>query len=170
MRKPRLLISFLLILFFSSVSHATTVQRLTLDDLVRKAHKIVVGKIVKSRSFWSGNAKLILTAYTVEVEETIKGEPSHTIELTTIGGTVGDRTLHVAGMPSFAAGENAILFVENSGVFSTVVGLEQGRFTVANGEVSNALTELSFPDGRPGKPLKMPLGNFKRQIKVILDR
>jgi hypothetical protein len=62
------------------------------------------------------------------------------------------------------------VFVEESGGFSTIVGLDQGKFTVTNGEVSNSVSGLAFPDGRPGAPLKMPLATFKRQIKSILDR
>src|SRR5262249_45011320 len=96
MYRQRLIISLFLICFTSSVAHATTVERLDLHDLVRKAHKIIVGRVSNSRTFWSSNRKLILTSYTVEVHETIKGESSHTLELTTIGGTIGDLTLHVA--------------------------------------------------------------------------
>src|SRR5262245_44881003 len=164
MYRQRLIISLFLVFFASFVAHATTVERLDLHDLARKAHKIIVGRVSNSRTFWSSNRKLILTSYTVEVQETIKGESSHTLELTTIGGTIGDLTLHVAGMPSFERGENTLLFVENSGAFSTVVGLDQGKFKIAGGEVSNSVNELSFPDGRPGKSLKMPLESFKKEI------
>lgn len=170
MRRLRLSISCIILFLISSVSHATTVQRLHLDDLVRKANTIVVGKATKSRSFWNSNHKLILTTYTLEIQETIKGERSRTVEVTTIGGTVGDVTLQVAGMPSFAPGENAVVFIEYVGGFATVVGLEQGKFAVRNGEVSNRMTGLSFPDGQPAKSLNMPLDSFKRQLKVLLDR
>jgi hypothetical protein len=170
MNKSRLLVSFALILLITAFSQATTVERLNLDDMVKKAHKIVVGKVSKSRTYWSGNGKLILTTYTMEVEEAVKGPVSQTLEVTTIGGRIGDLTLHVSGMPSFVNGESAVVFVEESGTFSTVVGLDQGKFTVTNGEVSNSVSGLAFPDGRPGTPLKMPLATFKKQIKSILDR
>ena len=145
-------------------------ERLNLDEMVRKAHKIVVGRVRNSRTYWSGDGKLILTTTTMEVEEAVKGPVSRTLELTTIGGQIGDVILHVAGMPSFVNGESAVVFVEESGAFSTVVGLDQGKFTVTNGEVSNTVSDLAFPDGGPGKPLRMPLATFKRQIKSILDR
>lgn len=154
----------------SSLSQATTVERLNLDSLVKKAHKIVVGKVRNSRTYWSDNGKLILTNYTIDVEETIKGEASRTVELTTIGGTIGNLTLHVAGMPSFSKDESAVVFVESSGSYSTVVGLDQGKFTIANGEVSNKVSDLEFPDGGSAKPTKMPLTTFKKQIKSLLDR
>ena len=152
----------------TTLVHATTVQRLSFDELVSKASSIIVGKVDGSRTFWSG--KLILTTYTLEVDETLKGQPSRTIELTTIGGTIGTVMLHVSGMPTFEKGENAVVFVEKSGAFSTIVGLGQGKFTVVNGEVSNNTAGLTFPDGRPGRSLKIPLDSFRNQIRSIAGR
>ena len=166
--KKHLAVAFALIFFISTSSQATTVERLTLDALVKKASSIVVGKVMNSRTYWSDNRKLILTSYIFAVQETIKGQPGPTIELTTIGGTVGDVTLHVAGMPMFEKDEDAVVFVERSGAFSTVVGLSQGKFALANGEVINNMTDLEFPDGREAKPLRMPLQSFKSRIKVLL--
>src|SRR5688572_26694731 len=111
--------------------HATTVERLDLEGLVKKSNKIVIGKVVDSRTNWGGaSGRLILTTYTLEVEESIKGQRSSTLELTTVGGKIGNLQLHVSGMVSFDKGENAVVFVENSGAYSTVVGLGQGKFTI----------------------------------------
>src|SRR5215468_2961474 len=92
----------LLAMVFMTVSaYATTVQRLGLEDLAKKAHTIVVGRVTNSRTYWSANGKLILTNYTVLVDETIKGQAARNVEITTIGGRIGDVELRVAGMPSF---------------------------------------------------------------------
>jgi hypothetical protein len=144
---------------------ATTVERLSLDDLVKKAHVIVHGRVRDARSHWSSNGRLILTTYTVDVAETIKGQPGRVVDVTTVGGRVGDVILNVAGMPSFQRGEDAVIFLETSAGLSTVVGLSQGKYLVQNGEVSNVTSGLTFPDGRNGAPLKMRLEDFKRQIE-----
>jgi len=170
MTKKRIVFFFIFVFWLTTTSHATTVERLSLDDLVRKAHKIVIGKVSHARTHWSDNGKVILTTYTIEVQESIKGQTSRTQEITTVGGKIGDLILNVAGMPSFEDGETAIVFVESAGGYSTVLGLGQGKFTVTNDEVSNNVTALAFPDGRPGKPLKMPLESFKREIKRLADR
>jgi hypothetical protein len=156
--------------FITDVCYATTVQRLALEDLVKKAHRIVIGKVSSSRTYWSADRKLILTNYSIRVDENMKGRPAAIIELTTVGGKIGDVALYVSGMPSFQTGEDAVVFVEQSGAYQTVVGLGQGKFTVSNGEVSNNVSDLTFPDRRPGNPLKMPLQNFKTQIRTILSR
>jgi hypothetical protein len=163
-------VAIALLLVFVTICHATTVQRLTIEDLVKKADSIVQGTVRSSRTQWSSNGKIILTTYTFEVEEAIKGKPGRSIELTTVGGQVGDITLHVAGMPAFRTGERAIVFVERSGAYSTITGLGQGKFTVANGEIFNQVEGLHFPDGQSPRELRMPADSFKKQLRVILGR
>ena len=90
--------------------------------------------------------------------------------MTAVGGKIGDLELQVSGMPSFQKGENAVVFIEQSGAYQTVVGLGQGKFTVTNGEVANTVGGLSFPDGQPGKTVRMPIESFKNQIRTILNR
>ncbi len=170
MMKTRCLLIFVFVFFVTGLLQATTVERLNLDGLVKKAHKIVVGKVRNSRTYWSDNGKLILTSHTIDVEETIKGQRSSTVEVTTIGGKIGNLTLHVAGMPTFAKDESTVVFVENTGAYSTVVGLGQGKFTVADGQVSNSVSDLDFPDGGSSGPTRMPLSTFRSRIKTFLDR
>jgi hypothetical protein len=172
MTKQRLLSLFAVfsILLPCSLSHATTVQRLGLEDLVKKAHTIVVGKVIGTRTYWSADRKIILTDYTIEVGESLKGQAARSVSVTTVGGKIGDLELFVSGMPAFQPGENAVVFIEQSGAYQTVVGLEQGKFTVSNGEVANRVGDLSFPDGKSGNPMKMPLQNFKTQIRTLVNR
>src|SRR5262249_1585929 len=154
------------ILVLSMFCFATTVERLTLDDMVGKASTIIHGRVLSARTQWSSDHRIILTTTTIEIEETIKGQPAKTIELTTIGGKIGDVTLVVPGMPAFESGEDAFLFVENVGPFRTILGLNQGKFSVRNGEVMNTTSGLSFQNGREnGVPIRMPMEDFKRQIR-----
>src|SRR5262249_9752444 len=113
---------------------------------------------------------IILTTTTIDVEETIKGQPAGTVELTTIGGQIGDLRLVVPGMPAFEAGEEAIVFVENVGAYKTIVWLSQGKFAVRNGQVMNTVSGLSFPNARQGHDsLRMGLEDFKREIRNRLN-
>ena len=162
--------AFALCLTAGGLARATTVQPLDLEDLVKKAHHIVAGKVRNSRTYWSDNRKLIFTSYTIEVDESIKGRPPKAFELTTIGGKIGDLELQVSGMPSFAKGENVVVFTESSGPYEVVVGLGQGKFTVENGEVFNEVNGLSFPNGRPARPMRFPIQTFRRQIQTLLTR
>jgi hypothetical protein len=167
----RLITSCALIFLICTSSFATTVVRLSLDDMIRKAQSIVHGRVRSRTTHWSSNGKLILTTYTMDVQETIKGPASQSVELTAIGGKIGALTLYVSGMPSFETGEEAVVFIEKSGAYSVVVGLSQGKFSVRNGEVANSVSGLAFPDGRDGgAPLKMHVEDFMRQIQGRLHQ
>jgi len=166
----RVSLTFSALFLLAGVCHATTVQRLALEDLIKRAHRIVVGKVNNARTYWSADRKLILTGYTIAIDENIKGQGPSTIEVTTVGGKIGAIELYVSGMPLFQKGEDAVVFVEQSGAYQTVVGLGQGKFTVANGEATNNVTDLSFPDGRPGTVLKMSLQNLKTRIRSALTQ
>ena len=168
--KIKNLIALVGVLLFVTGVQATTVQRLALEDLVRKAHRIVAGRVRDSRTYWSSNGKLILTDYTIQVDENIKGNSPNMFRVTTIGGRIGTLELHVSGMPSFRNDENVLLFTESSGSYEVVLGLGQGKFSVENGEVFNDLSTLSFVDGRPGKGVRLPVETFKNQIRSILTR
>jgi hypothetical protein len=162
----RLVISAFLVLAFWDSVHATTVRRLSFDDLVTKAEVIVSGQVIDSRTYRTSDGKLILTSYTVQVGEAIKGKTPATVTVTTVGGKLGNTVLRVSGMPQFQTGENTVLFLERTGAYTTVVGLNQGKFNISNGEVSNTVTGLSFPDGNAAKALKMPVDEFRRLIKL----
>lgn len=173
MFRKRLSVSFatcFILLAITSSSYATTVERLGLEDLVQKARTIVVGKVAGSRTYWSPNGKLIFTEFTIDVGESLKGQAPRRLSVTTLGGKIGGLELYVSGMPTFQPGEDAVLFIEQSGGYQTVVGLGQGKFTVTNGEVANAVGGLAFPDGRPGNTLKMSLQTLKAQIQTLLNR
>jgi hypothetical protein len=170
MKKKYWLALTLLILGIVVPLQATSVQRLSLDDLISKAGSIVEANLLSTRTYRSPDGKLILTSYTFSVQESLKGSTGSTVTVTTVGGRDGNTILHVSGMPVFQTGKKAILFLEQSGTYTTVVGLNQGKFTISNGEVSNDMTGLSFPDGQTGKQVKMPLDEFKRQVKTRLNR
>jgi len=149
---------------------ATSVRRLSFEELIQTASTIVEGSVVDSRTYRTGDGKLILTSYTINVQENLKGSSGSTLTVTTVGGRIGNTILHVAGVPVFQPGEKAVLFLEKTGMYTTVVGLNQGKFAISNGAVSNSSAGLSFPDGGPATPLKMPLDEFKRQIKLHSNR
>ncbi len=166
MRLRRLLI---LIFLFAFPLHAATVLRLDLDGLVSTAQTIVVGKVRDSDTYWSADGRLILTRHTIEVAETLKGFNDETVEITTIGGTIGDLTLYVAGMPVFEPGEDTVVFLEAAGPYRTVVGLGQGKFTVADDFVSNSVSSLEFADTSPGRVTRMQFARFKNAIRERLE-
>ena len=105
-----LIVSAALLTCLPALIQATTVERLSLDDLAARSQTIVQGTVLGSRTYWSPDGKLILTNTTIQVTESLKGQAGRTVEVTTVGGQIGDRILHVGGMPAFVPGESTIVF------------------------------------------------------------
>src|SRR5262245_42185049 len=110
---PRRLLALLLGACLATAAAATSLIQLDTPALVRGSHDIVIGRVVSQRSHWNPGHSRILTDIVVAVDETLKGttDAGGTITLTQLGGVVDGARLAVAGSPTFAPGEEALLFV-----------------------------------------------------------
>ena len=123
-------------LFFAT-ANATTVIPPTFEEMTDRAELIFVGKVVSSRAEWRtvGTNRVIFTLVEFERQEVLKGEAGVSVTLQFLGGTVGDVTLEIAGVPKFNAGDREFLFVEGNGVqFCPLVGVFHGKFGVRRDE------------------------------------
>lgn len=111
------LLALLLSLFQPPSLQATTVIPPSFDDLVTRAEIIFEGQVTAVESRWAGQdeTRRIMTYYTFQVLDVLKGQASSPYVLEILGGTVGDTTLKVEGAPQFQTGEQVILFVTNNG-------------------------------------------------------
>jgi hypothetical protein len=110
---------------------AATVERFSLQELTRKAGKVLIGQCMAVESRWNAKGTLILTYSKFAVRESLKGSKGAEIVVITPGGTVGNKTQKVAGMPSYQAGQEALLFLEpvRGGGWQTL-GMGQGKFQI----------------------------------------
>jgi hypothetical protein len=118
---------------------ATTVIPPTFEEMTDRAEVIFVGKVVSSRSEWRqvGTQRAIFTLVQFEKSETLKGEGKPTIALQFLGGTVGDATLQVDGVPKFKVGDRELLFVAKNGAqVSPIIGMFHGKFGVRKDQKS----------------------------------
>lgn len=118
-------------------SAATTLRRLSVDDLVGQSTGIVRATAAPVSSFQRSG--MIYTTYRLEVSETLKGSPAATVEVAVPGGDY--RGLHqaVAGSPALRSGiEYVIFYWTGPSGTNYIVGLGQGLFEVhrdTSGEV-----------------------------------
>ena len=111
---------------------ATTVRRLSLEQMVRGSHRIMLGRRVSQETYWNKNRTRILTATRFAVTEDLKGESRGTATVVTVGGTVDGMTLMVPGTPQFREHEEVLLFLEaGKGDYWILKGLSQGMFRIA---------------------------------------
>jgi hypothetical protein len=140
-----------LVLVAARPAAPTTVVPPSFDELVTRAEIIVVARVVAIQSVWIERraGRSIVTDVTFSIERTIKGPVYVQRSLEFLGGTVGEDTLHVSGMPEFHVGDRDVLFVADSGApVSPLVGFMYGRFRVVHDEARRA-DMIRTHDGRP---------------------
>src|SRR5262245_38617027 len=118
-------------------AHATSVVPPTFTELVANADLVFAGTVVGSHSEWRtvGSDRVIFTMTDFQTEEVLKGKASKVVTLQFLGGTVGDVTLSVSGMPRFEPRERVVLFVEKNGTqVCPLVGVFHGKFVVRSDE------------------------------------
>jgi hypothetical protein len=113
----------------AGASQATTLERMSLAKMAAAAPVIV-------RARCGGNSVArdegeIWTFTSFDVEETWRGSAAARITVRLLGGSMGDITSHVSGVPRFTAGEDVVLFLQPTarGDFS-IVSWEQGTFRI----------------------------------------
>jgi hypothetical protein len=127
------LLSVLCSLLMTGVARSTTVIPPTLDTLVSGANTIFVGEVINVRAIWvpSPQGRAIVTQVTFRVEDVWKGAAGAVTQLEFMGGTIGDTTMEVVGMPAFHDGQRSVLFVSSQvKAISPLVGFWHGRMRV----------------------------------------
>lgn len=111
---------------------ATTLEQLTLDDMIQKSTAIVRARVVGSHSAARGGN--IYTYFQLQVLESWKGSAvtSATAEVAVPGGAAGGIRQSVAGAPELKPGREYVLFLwtSRSGL-TQLMGLSQGLFHVS---------------------------------------
>src|SRR5690606_25920792 len=81
------------------------------DNKVQNSDLIVEGRVTEQHSFWDPQHRLIYTSNTVEVYKIFKGSlTGSTIEVLTVGGTVGLDHLEVSELLSLSKGDEGVFF------------------------------------------------------------
>jgi hypothetical protein len=126
----------------TSFAQASTVQKLTFDRLIREADLIVRGQVEEVKTRQASDQRTASTIINVSVDKQFKGPKVSSINIEQPGGSLGDVTLGVAGLPEFSSGEDVILFLkrEREGPYK-VVGGKQGKFTARSQSGSNKVVE-----------------------------
>lgn len=117
---------------FAGAAGSTTVIPPSFEALVSRANTIFVGEVINQRALWVGTprGRAIRTQVTFKVEEVWKGTAGAVTQLEFLGGTIGDTTMEVIGMPAFAPGQRSVLFVGAPRQVSPLVGFMHGRLRI----------------------------------------
>jgi len=160
-------------------ARATTLVRLSLQQLTEASSAIVRGRVVSQQSRWNPQHTRIVTFTTLALAETMKGTPGSTVVVEQLGGTVGNIRVHVSGTVHFHPATDYVLFLEPAGSDTSkfiLVGMIQGAYRVYRDAatlqervippVGGFSMGSSSPAANPAVPTgdTVPLGAFWREV------
>ncbi|MBI4456343.1 MAG: hypothetical protein HY644_10635 [Acidobacteria bacterium] len=152
----------LLSILFCSLTRATTIRRLSFDQLVGRSELIVHGKVLATRSYVVPSRGWIVTDTRIEVLDAIKGQVGTFVTVTELGGIVEDRGMLVPGTASFRVGEEMVIFLKNVDGRWRTSGLIQGKFPIVE-EQGEKLVVPAVPVGM--KTAKISLGSLVERVQ-----
>lgn len=170
-----------------SPAGATTLVRAGLEDLAAANATILVGEVLEVSSYWNPEGTFILSDVRIAPLEVLKGrapgrQQGGELEVTVMGGTVGDLTTLIVGGAELVPGRSYVLFLDREDLPGapnafTVRDHVQGVFElVATGgevrAVSQAVGHPLVPDvfGRsepPGGARGIPLTTLVRSLREM---
>ena len=117
MKKITLFMALLFSLIITENLFAQKVlKEIPLEQQINKSSLVVEGKVVAKKSFWDDKHHNIYTSNTVEVYKVFKGEQTKTIEVITLGGTVGDKALIVSPSLKLRKGDVGIFTLYDNNI------------------------------------------------------
>lgn len=184
MRNVRfMLLPFLLFwtaIAFHPFAHATTLVRLSLDQLAAGSDAVARVRIVSTESRWGEGS--IWTLATAKVVEGMKGTLPPEIVIRVAGGHVGHLIATVEGTPKFHPGDDAIVFLQRSGAGDfSVAGWVEGTFrispdprsgneTVTQDSSTFAVYDTATRTFRAEGIRRMPIAEFRGRVAAALAR
>ena len=112
--------------------------KLPMEDLARKADTIVLGTVTQQESAWDAQHTAIYTTVTLAVDLVLIGTPSEVVTLQVAGGSVGGMGMRTSTDAVFRERERVIVFLDTTTIPSSVVGMQQGKFTIKDDLVTRA--------------------------------
>lgn len=137
---PRFFLSFLLLLIVSAGVSASTIKQIGVSELIEQSELVFEGSVLSAESRWNDSKTLIKTFITFEVVEVISGEYGQpTLELSFIGGKVGNDYVEAQGLRQPQIGEKGIYFIGSTtqSMANPLVGWSQGQFLLEQDSSGN---------------------------------
>lgn len=157
----------------------STLERLSLEDMIAKSTAIVRGRV--TASWAAARGPVIYTHYTIRVAERWKGPAAEQLEIVVPGGLAAGLRQSFPGTPKLAEGREYMLFLwTGSNGLTHIIGLTQGLFDLSRDSsgalvAARAATAETLLDPATGRwvrdePLHLKLEDLSRRIRSALGR
>lgn len=145
-----------------ALAHSAGEKELTVKEKGEASDLVVLGKVVKNSSYWKG--KLIVTTSEIAIYDVIKGDiDREQVQVTTLGGVVGDIRLRVTQGTTLEEGELGVFFLRDPGDGSLA---EDGakEISVSHGKVPLLAPGFSEVRFRNDRRLQTRIESISEQI------
>ena len=137
------------LLAVSALAGASTLLRVSVDELTQRAEFVFEGEVVSLQAQRSGARGMISTFVTFNVIDTIKGSASvESIELKFLGGNLEGERLEVNGSRIPELGERGVYFVESltQDLINPLLGWSQGQYLI---QTEDGVEQVTSVNARP---------------------
>ena len=177
------LLAVLVAVLTAATASATTLVRMSLDQLAEASTEIIRGHVVSQETLWNPGHTRIYTYTTLALEQTYKGSPPSLLVVQQPGGKIGNVHVFVAGTIQFHLQSGYVLFLERSPADPSKflpVGMMQAAYRIYR-DAKTQEEELILPLGSltRGAPASgagsviagpaVPVRQFQRDVSAALS-
>ncbi|MBX9599885.1 MAG: hypothetical protein K2X35_02735 [Bryobacteraceae bacterium] len=156
---------------------ASTLEKLSSDDLMRKSTEIVRARVVGG-PVGIVRKGMIYSQFRLQVTEVLKGAAKTGLDVAVPGGVTQGLRQTVTGAPTLEAGQEYVFFLWTSRTgWTQIIGLSQGLFTVkadASGAIklSRPASQEAMLDAKTGRlapdtPVEMMLDEVRARLAAM---
>lgn len=148
---------------------ATTFVATSVEQAARAADAVVRGHVVAAGARVVAGGRQVVTDVDLAVDAAWKGDPGPTVHLVVPGGATATLGMWVDGAPTFAPGEEVVVFLGRQGGAWRVSGLALGKYRVEAGAATPDLggaqvLPRALPAGERATG-RMPVDELERRVR-----
>lgn len=157
---------------------ATSLVRLSLDQLTQASSAVLQGHVISQTSQWNAQHTEIITLTTLAVDQNIKGATPATVVVRQLGGTIGRLRVAVPGEMHFYPQARYELFLqpsESNPAHFLLVGMREGAYRIYTDPVTHqervinpmggaVYRQAQSVSGGSAEPVTMPLDQFQQKV------
>jgi hypothetical protein len=142
----------------------------SVEEAARASDAVVRGTVVSARGRVTAGGRRVVTDVEISVASAWKGTPGATVRVVVPGGTTPGLGMAVDGAPTFAEGEEVVVFLGRIGDAWEVLGLGAGKYRIDGPDARPAVHPADVrpralaPGERAAGP--MPLAELERRVRA----
>ena len=152
-----------------------------MPELVHESHDVVRGYVVSVQTVYDPQRKHVYTHTTVEVLEDLRTgvKVPRLIVVRQLGGAVDGLETIITGNAKLSLGDEVVVFARTDGAFHYVIGMSQGKYSVARTPGKAAQLQRSLNGihafkrsgiALPQAPNTLSLDALRTQVKTLVKQ